>query len=113
MLRDFPNLQAVVSTLREVHSASFHDLSAVCYYENKIYKARDYKNVEIFDRVGSGDAFASGFVYGFMKGENLQYSIECGAAHAVLTMTTPGDNSMSTLAEVKKLIDGGNAIAQR
>lgn len=113
MLKDFPNLRAVVSTLREVHSASRHDLSAVCYYENEIYKVRDYQDVEVFDRVGSGDAFASGFIYGFLTGKDVQYSIECGAALGVLAMTTPGDNSMSTLSEVEKLISGGSAVAQR
>ncbi|MDQ3323491.1 MAG: sugar kinase [Acidobacteriota bacterium] len=113
MMSDFPNLKATVSTVREIHSASLHDLSAVCFYENQIYKARDYKNVEVSDRVGSGDAFASGFIYGFLAGKDAQYSTECGAAHAALVMTTPGDNSMSTLAEVEKLIGGGSAVAQR
>ena len=113
MLAEFPNLKAVVSTLREVHSASRHDLSAVCFWNNQIYKARDYKMVEVFDRIGSGDAFASGFIYGCLAGRNLGYSIECGAAHGVLAMTTPGDNSMSTLAEVENLIGGGSSIAQR
>jgi 2-dehydro-3-deoxygluconokinase len=113
MRGDFPNLQAVVSTLREVHSASRHDLSAICFYEDQIHKACDYKDVEVFDRVGSGDAFASGFVYGFLAGKDVQYSIECGTAHAALAMTTPGDNSMSTLAEVEKLMGGESGVAQR
>ncbi len=113
MSAELPNLKAVVSTVREVHSASRHDLSAVCFYENQIYKARDYKNVEVFDRVGSGDAFASGFIYGCLAGRDLGYSIECGAAHGALAMTTPGDNSMSTLVEVEKLIGGSGGIAQR
>ncbi len=113
MFTEFSNLKVVVSTLREVHSASRHDLSAVCFYKNQIYKACDYKNVEVLDRVGSGDAFASGFIYGFLAGKDVQYSIECGAAHAALVMTTAGDNSMSTLAEVEKLIGGGNADVQR
>ncbi len=110
---EFPNLKAIVSTVREVHSASRHDLSAVCLHENEIYKARDYKNVEVFDRVGSGDAFAAGFIYGFLAGKDVQYSIECGAALGALAMTTPSDNSMSTLAEVEKLIGGGKSDAQR
>ena len=113
MLSEFSNLKIIVSTLREVHSASRHDLSAVCFCDNQIYKARDYRDVEVFDRVGSGDAFASGFIYGLLAGRDLQYSIECGAAHGALAMTTPGDNSMSTLAEIEKLIGGGSAIAQR
>lgn len=113
MLADFPNLKAVVSTLREVHSASSHDLSAVCCINDQIYKARDYKNVEVFDRVGSGDAFASGFIYGFLAGKDAQFAVECGAAHGVLVMTTPGDNSMSTITEVENLTAGGSAAANR
>jgi 2-dehydro-3-deoxygluconokinase len=113
MFADFPNLKAVVSTLREVHSASRHDLSAVCLSDNRIYKAREYKSVEVFDRVGSGDAFAAGFIYGCLTGRDLKYSIECGAAHGALSMTTPGDNSMSNLREVENLMAGGSGIAQR
>jgi 2-dehydro-3-deoxygluconokinase len=104
MLSIFPNLKAVVSTLREVHSASRHDLSAICYFNNQIYKAQEYQNIEVFDRVGSGDAFASGFIYGFLAGEDAQFAVECGTAHGALTMTTPGDNSMSALAEVIRLM---------
>lgn len=113
MLSDFPNLKTVVSTLREVRTASRHDLSAVCYHENQIYKAADYKNVEVFDRVGSGDACASGFIYGCLAGKTLDYSIECGAAHGALTMTTAGDNSMVTLAEIENLMAGGGSFARR
>lgn len=113
MLADFPNLKIVVSTLREVHSASRHDLSAVCCVSDKIYKARDYKNVEVFDRVGSGDAFASAFIYALLAGKDAQFAVECGTAHGSLVMTTPGDNSMSTLSEVENLVAGGNAIANR
>jgi len=113
MFADFPNLKAVVSTLREVHSASRHDLSAVCFYKNQIYKARDYKSVEVFDRIGSGDAFAAGFIYGSLAGGDLKYSIECGAALGALSMTTPGDNAAATLREVENLMVGGSSIAQR
>lgn len=68
MLARFPNLKTSVSTPRDVHSASRHSLSAVCLSENQIFKARDYKNVEVLDRVGSGDAFAAGFIYGLLAG---------------------------------------------
>ncbi len=113
MMNEFPNLKVIVSTLREVHSASLHDLSGICFYENQIYKAKDYKNTEVFDRIGSGDAFASGFIYGLLAGKDVQYSLECGAALGALVMTTPGDNSISTLSEVKNLMAGGNRIIQR
>jgi 2-dehydro-3-deoxygluconokinase len=113
MLEEFPNLKAVVSTLREVHSASRHDLSAVCFVSNQVVKARDYSNVDVFDRVGSGDAFAAGFIYGFLAGKDAQYAVDCGTASAVLAMTTLGDNSSSTLAEVERLMQGAGADAVR
>lgn len=113
MLSEFPNLKVIVSTLREVYSASRHDFSAACFFNNQVYIARDYKNVDVLDRVGSGDAFASGFIYGFLAGRDINYSIEIGAAHGALLMTTPGDNSMSTLSDVEKLTGGGDAVAQR
>ena len=113
MFADFPNLKAVASTVREVYSASRHDLSAVCCFENQIYKARDYHNIEDFDRVGSGDAFASGFIYGCLTNQGGQYSVECGAALGALTMTTPGDNAAASLAETEKLMAGGKSDAER
>lgn len=88
-------------------------MSAVCYFDNQTFKARDYKNIEIFDRVGSGDAFASGFIYGCLAAKGLQYSVDCGAAHGVLAMTTPGDNSSATLAEVERLMGGADARVVR
>ncbi|HEX8194815.1 MAG TPA: sugar kinase [Pyrinomonadaceae bacterium] len=113
MLAEFPNLKAVVSTLREVHTASRHDFSAVCFFENQIFKARDYKNTDVLDRVGSGDAFAAGFIYGLLSGKGTQYAVECGAAHGVLAMTTPGDNSMATLPEIERLMQGAAAQVNR
>jgi len=113
MLAEFPNLKAVVSTLREVHTASRHDFSAICFFENQIFKARDYKNTDVLDRVGSGDAFAAGFIYGLLSGKGTQYAIECGAAHGVLAMTTPGDNSMATLPEIERLMQGASAQVNR
>ena len=113
MMNEFPNLKIIVSTLREVHSARLHDLSGVCFYKNQIYKAKDYKNIEVFDRIGSGDGFASGFIYGLLAGKDAQYSLECGAALGALVMTTPGDNSTSTLSEVENLIADSNQVIQR
>ncbi|HEX8566548.1 MAG TPA: sugar kinase [Pyrinomonadaceae bacterium] len=113
MLAAFPNLSAVVSTLREVQSASRHDFSAVCFFDDQIFKAQDFKHLEVFDRVGSGDAFAAGFIYGFLNGCGAQYAIECGAAHGALAMTTPGDNSMMTLPEIERTIQGGAAQVAR
>ena len=109
MLAEFPNLKAVVSTLRDVLSASLHNLSAVCLYEKRIFKAREFCGVEVFDRVGSGDAFASGFIYGLLEEKGAQFAVDCGAALGALVMTTAGDNSTATLAEVERLMQGGGA----
>jgi 2-dehydro-3-deoxygluconokinase len=113
MQHAFPNLKAVVSTLREVKSASRHDFSAVCYSGGEVVKARTYENIDVLDRVGSGDAFAAGFIYGFLTDKGVRYAIECGTAHAALAMTTPGDNSMATLSEIESLMSGEGASARR
>ena len=113
MFTEFPNLKTIVSTLRDVHSASSHDLSAVCSYENQIFKARDYRNINVLDRVGSGDAFAAGFIYGFLANNDAHFAVECGTALAALAMTTIGDNSSATLAEVERLMQGGGSLAIR
>lgn len=113
MFAEFPNLKIVASTLREVHTASRHDLSAVCFLNNQITKARDYKNIDVFDRVGSGDAFAAGFIEGFLDNRDVQFMIDYGTALAVLTMTTPGDNSTAMFQEVKRLLEGADSSAVR
>lgn len=113
MLAEFPNLKAVVSTLRDVHSASRHSLSAVCLYQNQIFKARNYENIEVLDRVGSGDAFAAGFIYGLLAEKGARFAVDCGTALASLVMTTAGDNSTATLSEVERLMHGGGAQAIR
>jgi 2-dehydro-3-deoxygluconokinase len=110
---EFPNLKIVASTLRNVTTADTHDLSAICYSNEQVFKAFDYKNVRVLDRVGSGDAFASGFIYGFLSGKNEQFAVDCGTAHATLAMTTPGDNSMAKLSEVLDLMQGGDHVAKR
>ena len=113
MFTRFPNLKAVVSTLRDVHSASRHDLSAVCFYDSQIFKAREYKNLEVFDRVGSGDAFAAGFIHSLLAEKDAQYAVDCGTALAALVMTSAGDNSAATLAEVEKQMKGDGFFAVR
>ncbi len=113
MTTDFPNIKAIVSTLRGVHSATLHDLSGICYFDNQIYKAKDYKNIEVLDRIGSGDAFASGFIYGLLAGKDIKYALECAVALGALVMTTPGDNSTATLTEAENLMAGGSAVIQR
>lgn len=109
MQTEFPDLKVIATTLREVKSASEHNLTAVCFGDGEVYKAKDYKNVRVFDRVGSGDAFAAGLIYGLLNDKGLQYAIECGTAHASLAMTTPGDNSMMRIGEIESLMSGAGA----
>ncbi|MCX7788391.1 MAG: sugar kinase [Spirochaetes bacterium] len=113
VVKTFPNFKAVATTLREVKSATFNDWSAVLYYDGTFFQAREYKDLEIYDRVGGGDSFASGLIYGFLTGKDPQLCVEYGAAHGALAMTTPGDTSMASLKEVEKLVAGGSARVER
>jgi 2-dehydro-3-deoxygluconokinase len=96
----FPNLRVVATTLRGARTATRNDWSAICWVDGKLYRAREYSDLEILDRVGGGDSFASGLIYGFLTGQGPQQAVEYGAAHGALAMTTPGDTSMVTLEEV-------------
>ena len=113
VVKAYPNFKAVATTLRTVKSASVNDWSAICYADGQVYKAADYKGLEIYDRVGGGDSFASGLVYGLMTFEDAQKAVEYGAAHGALAMTTPGDTSMANLKEVEGLVKGAGARVQR
>jgi 2-dehydro-3-deoxygluconokinase len=110
---DFPNFQAVATTLRAVQSATVNDWSAVLWHAGEFYVSRDYKGLEIMDRVGGGDSFASGLIYGFLTEKGPGQAVNYGAAHGALAMTTPGDTSMATLDEVEKLMKGGSARVVR
>ena len=112
-VREFPNFKAVATTLRHARTATINDWGALCYRDGELYQAPMRENLEIYDRVGGGDSFASGLIYGFLMGKGPQWSVECGAAHGALAMTTPGDTSMATLAEVEKVMKGGTARVAR
>ena len=109
----FPNFRAVATTLRNVRSASVNDWAAVLYSEGRLYQSRAHSGLEIWDRVGGGDSFASGLIYGFLAGKDPQWAVDCGAAHGALAMTTPGDTTMASLAEVERVMKGGSARVQR
>lgn len=109
----FPNLQVVATTLRNAKTATINDWGAVCYCQGQLYQAPMRENLEIYDRVGGGDSFASGMIYGLMSGRGPQWAVECGAAHGALAMTTPGDTTMVTLAEVERVMRGGTARVAR
>jgi 2-dehydro-3-deoxygluconokinase len=112
-ISQFPKLKVVATTLREVKSASINDWSAIMYYGERFYKAVDRVNLEIYDRVGGGDSFASGLIYGFLSEMEPQEIIEIGAAHGALAMTTPGDTTMASLKEVKNILKGASARIER
>jgi 2-dehydro-3-deoxygluconokinase len=98
--QEFPNLAVVATTLRNAKTATRNDWGALAYGDGRFYEAAMRQDLEIYDRVGGGDSFASGLIYGLLKGQDLQWAVECGAAHGALAMTTPGDTSMATLQEV-------------
>jgi 2-dehydro-3-deoxygluconokinase len=112
-VRVFPNFTAVATTLRHARTASVNDWAAVLHYGDRLYVSRQYDGLEVFDRVGGGDSFASGLVYGFLAGKDPQWTVDCGAAHGALAMTTPGDTTMATLAEVERVMRGGTARVAR
>ncbi len=109
----YPNFKVVATTLRNAKTASINDWSAVCWHEGTLYQAPLRENLEIYDRVGGGDSFASGLIYGFLSGLGPQKAVEYGAAHGALAMTTPGDTTMATLAEVEKLMRNASARVDR
>jgi len=112
VVKDYPNFQAVATTLREAHTASQNGWSAVVWYDGEFHQAQN-RELWIYDRVGGGDSFASGLIYGFLNELGAKQAVEYGAAHGALAMTTPGDTSMARKAEVEKLVGGGGARVDR
>ena len=110
---DFPNLKVIATTLRNAKTATRNDWSAVCYVQGELFRAPVRENLEIFDRVGGGDSFASGLIFGLLTNRGAQWAVECGAAHGALAMTTPGDTTMATLAEVERAMKKGGARIAR
>ncbi|MBV8050438.1 MAG: sugar kinase [Acidobacteriaceae bacterium] len=110
---EFPRLAGIAVTLRHARSATINDWSAICFYDGRFYQAPVRENLEIYDRVGGGDSFASGLFFGFLSGKEPQWAVECGAAHGALAMTTPGDTSMATLDEVLQAMQARTARIAR
>ena len=112
MLREvaaaYPNLKLIASTLRTAQTASRNAWGAIAIYEDRIVHVPQ-REIDILDRVGGGDSFASGLIYGMLAGKGIEWAVKCGVAHGALAMTTPGDTSMATLAEVERIIKGGSA----
>jgi 2-dehydro-3-deoxygluconokinase len=110
---EFPLLQVTATTLRVAHTATRNDWGAITWYDGQFFEATPRPDLEILDRVGGGDSFASGLIYGFLMNKGAAWAVECGAAHGALAMTTPGDTSMATLAEVERVMKGGTARVSR
>ncbi|MBZ5655044.1 MAG: sugar kinase [Acidobacteriia bacterium] len=112
VLTDFP-FKVVATTLRTAKTATRNDWGAICYSDGDVYQAKQRVDLEIWDRVGGGDSFASGLIYGFLTGQGPQWAVECGAAHGALAMSTPGDTTMVTLKEVLQVMKGIGARISR
>jgi 2-dehydro-3-deoxygluconokinase len=110
----YPNFKVIATTMRTVHTASVNDWGAIAWSPSTgVVQATHRPRLEILDRVGGGDSFASGLIYGLLEDEPLQTAVQYGAAHGALAMTTPGDTTMATKAEVLKLAGGGGARVDR
>ena len=109
----YPNFRVTATTLRAVKSATRNDWGAICWAGGRFHEAPNRPDLEILDRVGGGDSFASGLIYGLMQYGDAQRAVEYGAAHGALAMTTPGDTSMASLKEVEGLVKGASARVQR
>jgi len=109
----FPNFKVAATTLRRVITATRNDWSAILWHDGTFYDSRRYPELEILDRVGGGDSFASGLAFGFLEFNDPQQAVEYGAAHGALASTTPGDTSMATRREVEKVMAGGGARVVR
>jgi 2-dehydro-3-deoxygluconokinase len=108
-VKEFPNFKVAATTLRNAKTASINDWGAVIYAGGQFYEAPLRENLEIYDRVGGGDGFASGLIYGFLEDKGPQAAVEYGAAHGALAMTTPGDTSMVNVKEVEAIMKGKGA----
>ncbi|MEM7781953.1 MAG: sugar kinase [Planctomycetota bacterium] len=111
--KQFPNFQAIATTLRTVKTALINDWGALCWHDGELHAATHRKDLEIYDRVGGGDSFASGLIYGFMSTGDAEQAVNYGAAHGALAMTTAGDTTMASLEEVEALMAGDSARVKR
>ncbi|MEY4271796.1 MAG: hypothetical protein RL250_662, partial [Verrucomicrobiota bacterium] len=112
-VKQFPNFKVAATTLRRVITATKNDWSAICWHDGKFHDSIPFPELEILDRVGGGDSFASGLIFGFLEHNDAQKAVNYGAAHGALASTTPGDTSMVTRKEVEKQLAGGGARVVR
>jgi 2-dehydro-3-deoxygluconokinase len=116
MLREvaaaYPNLKVIATTLRTAHTASRNAWGAIALFKDEIVHVAQ-RDIDILDRVGGGDSFASGLIYGILTGRPPEWAVRCGVAHGALAMTTPGDTSMATRVEVERVMKGSSARIER
>jgi len=112
VIEAFPNVSVVATTLRTARSANGNGWGAIGYFDGEYCEVAQ-RDIEILDRVGGGDSFASGLIHGFLEGRGPQWSLECGVAHGALAMSTPGDTSMARTEEVERIMRGASARIQR
>ncbi len=112
VIKKYPNVKVVATTLREVHSTNRHSWSAVAWVNGKTYSAPTAE-LDVLDRVGGGDGFAAGFIYGLLNGESAEEAVKLGWAHGALLTTTPGDTTMAQVEDVRAFAKGGSARIQR
>jgi 2-dehydro-3-deoxygluconokinase len=113
VITKYPHFQIIGTTLREVMSGLLNNWSAIMYYDEKFFQSKKYDNLEVEDRVGGGDGFCSGIIYGLLNGLPPQECVEIGAAHGALLQSTRGDTSMVTMEEIKYVMNGGSARIKR
>jgi 2-dehydro-3-deoxygluconokinase len=112
VVKKHPHVKAVATTLREVHTTNRHSWSAVAWVNGQTYSAPTAE-LDVYDRVGGGDGFAAGFIYGLISGETPEEAVRLGWAHGALLTTFPGDTTMATLDQVRAFAQGGSARIQR
>jgi 2-dehydro-3-deoxygluconokinase len=110
---EFPSLKVIASTVRKPITANRNGWGAFAYAHGTALESIQFPDLDIFDRVGGGDSFAAGLIYGLTAARGLQFALDCGVAHGALAMTTPGDSSQATLPEVERLMQGGSAATIR
>jgi 2-dehydro-3-deoxygluconokinase len=113
VVKVYPDFKVIATTLRNARTASRNDWGAILYADEQFYDAVLREDLEILDRVGGGDSFASGLIFALLENKEPQQAVNYGAAHGALAMTTPGDTTMVTLKEVEKLLQGGSARIER
>lgn len=111
---EFPNFKVIGTTMRQVRTATVNDWGAVGWKRDQGFvQSIQRDTLEILDRVGGGDSFASGLIYGLMEYDDIEKAVNYGAAHGALAMTTPGDTSMASLDEIESVMKGGSARVKR